>query len=105
MVTINIAQDFGVETGARTYEDGPQSGQEFFEKFLRPKFQQALDENTQLKIILDGTEGMASSFLNEAFRLFGKEFGADRVWKNLVLVSDEVPKYVSKIKESIYENN
>jgi phosphomannomutase len=103
MIVINIANDFGVETGARTYEDGKKSGQEFYEHYLKPNFEQAIRDKTKLKIILDGTDGLASSFLNEAFRRFGTEFGADNVWANLILISTEVPKYIIKIKESLYE--
>jgi hypothetical protein len=103
MVTINIARDFGTETGARTYEDGKKSGQEFYETLLRPKFEEAVKSNSKLRIELDGTDGMASSFLNEAFRRFGKDYGAEKVWNTLILISNEVPKYITRIKESLYE--
>lgn len=105
MIEINIAKDFGVETGARTYEDGNKSGQEFFEKMLKPKFQEAIDKGDQLKIILDGTDGMATSFLNEAFRRLGSEFGAQLVLSKLILVSVEIPKYIDKVKASINEKS
>lgn len=103
MITINIKEDFSPTTGFRTYEDGPKSGLEFYETLLKEKFENAIRTNDKLKIILDGGEGYTSSFLNEAFRLLGKEFGPDLVWNNLILVSDEWPKYINKIKESIYE--
>ena len=103
MDTINIAEDFAKDTGARDYSDGPKSGREFFDTLLRSKFKDAIDNGTQLQVILDGTSGFASSFLNESFRLLAKEFGSDTVWNNLILVSNEVPKYISKIKDAIYE--
>ena len=103
MIEINIAKDFATDVGARLYSDGPFSGQEFFEKLLKPKYQEAIKSKVKLKIILDGTEGFASSFLNEAFIRLGSEFGPDEVWNNLVLVSNEIPKYIKKVKESIYE--
>lgn len=102
MIEINIAKDFSVETGARLYTDGEYSGQQFYETLLKPKFQEALNSREKLKINLDGTDGIASSFLNEAFRRLGEEFTADLAWTNLILVSNEVPKYITKIQESIY---
>lgn len=103
MVEINIARDFAVEPGARNYSDGPYSGEEFFDKLLKIKYLEAVNKNSKLKIILDGTDGFASSFLNEAFIRLGSEFGPDNVWNNLILVSNEIPKYIKKVKESIYE--
>lgn len=103
MEEINIAQDFALEPGARNYSDGPFSGEEFFDKLLRPKYLAAREKNVKLKIILDGTDGYASSFLNEAFIRLGSEFNPDEVWNNLILVSNEIPKYTKKVKESIYE--
>ena len=103
MITIDIVKDFAKTPGWRTYEDGPKSGQEFFDKILKESFKKALDNSTKLKIILDGADGYTTSFLNEAFRLLSNEYGADRVWNNLLIVSNEVPKYILRIKNAIYE--
>ncbi len=103
MKTIDIAKQFTNTPGARNYTDGPYSGEEFYDKHLKDAFQEALDENVKLKVILDGTEGYASSFLNEAFSLLGNKFGPDKVWKNLIIISNEVPKYIDKVKKSVYE--
>lgn len=103
MIIINIAQEFTTTPGARYYSDGPKSGQEFYDELLRIGFQSALEQKVKLKVILDGTDGYASSFLNEAFSLLGNEFGPDLVWDNLIVISEEVPKYIEKVKKSIYE--
>ncbi|MBL7914578.1 MAG: STAS-like domain-containing protein [Bacteroidia bacterium] len=103
MIEINIAKDFTTEPGARTYDDGPYSGQEFYDLLLEPKFAEAIKRQVKLKIILDGTEGFASSFLNEAFIRLGDKYGSDVVWNNIILISEEIPKYITKVKESIYE--
>ena len=65
------------------------------------KFKEALDQNVKLKIDLDGVEGYPSSFLSESFGLLGNEYGADEVWNRLILISNEVPKYIKKIKQYI----
>lgn len=102
MIIINIPIDFTETPGWRTYEDGPHSGQEFYETLLKEKFLKAKNSNQKLKIILDGSNGYTTSFLNEAFRLLGHEFGTDFVWDNLVIISNEVPKYIERIKKGVY---
>lgn len=103
MKTINIATQFTKTPGARYYTDGPKSGEEFFDTMLKEAFEEAEENDEQLKIEMDGTEGYASSFINEAFRRLGEAFGSDNAWGRLVLVSIEVPKYIDKVKKSIYE--
>lgn len=103
MIIINIKEDFSSTTGFRTYSDGPKSGLEFFEKLLDDKFKESINLKVKLKIILDGGEGYTSSFLNEAFRLLGEKYGSELVWNNLIIVSEERPKYIAKIKNSVYE--
>lgn len=103
MIRINIANDFSRTPGARNITDGPFSGEEFYKNILNPKFKLAIKEKTKLEITLDGTAGFASSFINESFRLLGREFGSETVWHNLVIISNEVPKYIQKVKEAVYE--
>lgn len=103
MILLNIPEDFSPTPGFRTYEDGPKSGLEFYDLLLKDKFKEAIDKNLKLKIVLDGSEGYTSSFLNEAFRLLGEKFGSDRVWNNIVIISNESPRLIKKIKDSIYE--
>lgn len=63
MITeINIARDFSTKPVGRFREDGPHSGQVFREDFLVPNL-----EKGDVIIVLDGTEGYPSSFLEEAF--------------------------------------
>lgn len=103
MVTINIKEEFSATTGFRTYDDGPKSGLEFYDVLLNKKFSEAQKNGVKLKVILDGGEGYTSSFLNEAFRLLGEKYGAENVWNNIIIISEEWPKYIKKIKDSIYE--
>ncbi len=103
MIVIDIPKEFTKTPGWRTYADGPFSGQEFFDKLLKNAFMKSQQEGVKLKVILDGSDGYTTSFLNEAFRLLGKEFGSKFVWDNLVIISNEVPKYIDRIKKGIYE--
>jgi len=103
MIEIKILRDFSFTPGARDYDDGKESGQEFYENLLKNKFEEALRKNVKLKVDLDGVEGYPSSFLSESFGLLGNEFGGDIVWSNLIIVSDEVPKYIRKIEEYVFQ--
>jgi hypothetical protein len=103
MIIVNIPIDFSKNTGFRTYDDGPNSGQEFYDLVLKEKFAQALEQDVPIKIIFDGGEGYTSSFVNEAFRRLKDEFGTDTVWNRLILVSEESPRVIKKVKEAIYE--
>ena len=103
METINIAKDFTKNPGARNYSDGPKSGQEFYETVLLKRFENAYKSGQKLTVILDGTEGYPSSFLNEAFRLLSTKYNPSVVWDSLIIISNEVPKYIKKVKEAIYE--
>lgn len=103
MIKIKIKTDFTTTPGGRDYDDGEKSGQEFYEKLLKNKFKEAHSNSEKLKVILDGVAGYPSSFLSESFGLLGNEFGGDIVWNNLIIVSDEVPKYIKKIKEYVFE--
>lgn len=103
MIEIKISRDFTVTPGARCYSDGPFSGEEFYNNLLKKKYEEAVRLGIKLRVDLDGTDGYASSFLNEAFSRLGNEYEADTVFKNLIIISEEVPKYIKKVKESIYE--
>ena len=103
MIEIKILTDFSFTPGARDYEDGKLSGLEFYETLLKEKFKNAIAQNVNLKIDLDGVEGYPSSFLSESFGLLGNEFGAELVWEKLVIISNEVPKYIKKINEYVFK--
>ena len=103
MIKIKILTDFTFAPGARDYDDGKDSGQEFYENLLKSKYEEAIRKDLNLKIDLDGVEGYPSSFLSEAFGLLGNEFGSEEVWSRLILVSNEVPMYIKKINKYIHE--
>lgn len=87
--------------GARYYKDGPDSGEEFYDRILGVKFKESLAKQEILTIILDGTEGYATSFLDEAFTRLAKDFGAKVVLKNIKIVSIEEPDWANEIESYI----
>lgn len=63
MKTISIANDFTKYPGGRYRKHGKGSGEEFRESFLIPN----IENQEHITIVLDGTAGYSSSFLEEAF--------------------------------------
>lgn len=103
-IRISVARDFTETPGARYISDGPFSGQEFYETVLKLKFEEALKDNLKLVIELDGTEGYATSFLDEAFRRLGEDFGMNEVWSKITIISNDEPDWVEEIKSYIYQD-
>lgn len=97
---INILKDFTSTPGARYKSDGDFSGEEFREKFLEPFFEDPKDES-KIKIILDGTEGYATSFLEEAFGGLARKYGKDRCLKKIDFISEEDSLLIEEIKDYI----
>ncbi len=60
---INVARDFSPFAAGRHTADGPYSGERFREEILLP----SLSQNAHVTVDLDGTLGLGSSFLEEAF--------------------------------------
>ena len=60
---ITVASDFSLSPAGRFLADGPFPGEKFREEILLP----ALREHEDVIVDLDGTSGMGSSFLEEAF--------------------------------------
>ena len=100
---LKVSTSFSTTPGARHYEDGPDSGQEFYDKCLRTAFAAAIAEGEKLIIDLDGTEGYATSFLDEAFVRLVREFGKKRVLSHIEIVSIEEPDWIEEIRSYINE--
>jgi hypothetical protein len=100
MHIINVAKDFSTTPGARYRSDGPFSGEEFRERLLKPLFEDSSD-NSKIRIVLDGVEGYATSFLEEAFGGLAREFGKQRVLDRLEFVSGEDSEAISEILDYI----
>ena len=94
---INIANEFSDCPGARYYEDGDFSGQEFREKFLEKNFK----NYNLIEINLDGTEGYATSFLEESFGGLARKYSSDEVLSKILFISFEEPNLIDEIKSYI----
>ena len=101
MITISIAKDFSRIPGARFPEEGDYSGQEFRKNILQPKLKEALAIHTTLRVVLDGTAGLGSSFLQESVGglIRNDGFSYEDIQKTIVLISDEDEEYIEEINE------
>jgi hypothetical protein len=100
---VNVAKEFSIYPGARYRKDGPHSGEEFRDELLAPRFRQALEQARKLLVNLDGAEGYATSFLEEAFGGLAREYGARKVLAHLELQSLDEPLLVNEIEKYIRE--
>lgn len=72
-VIINIGRDFSQSLGGRFKKLGPFSGEEFYEKILLPKYEEALNYNVKLHIYMDDIlYTYPSSFIDQSFGQLGR---------------------------------
>lgn len=102
---INIAGEYCDTPGAREIEEGFFSGEDFLNKKLKPKFDQAVAENRKLLIDLDDTEGYATSFLEEAFGGLARLYSPQLVLSILKFKCLDEPLLAEEITTYIQEAN
>lgn len=97
--TISIAKDFHKNPGARYKYEGKNSGEEFLEQLLLPKFEKAVSDNYILLIDLNDVLGYPSSFVSGSFGKLSLDKGADLVLKHLNFKSNSQLKLEKIINE------
>ncbi|MBD5082415.1 MAG: STAS-like domain-containing protein [Ruminococcaceae bacterium] len=100
---IVISRDFSQTPGGRYKKEGNFSGEEFREKILIPRFNEAQKNNNKLYINLDGGYGYPPSFLEEAFGGLARKYGYKKVSSTLKFISDDEPTLIEEINEYIYK--
>lgn len=93
---ISVCKDFTQFPGARSRKHGPFSGEEFRETLLSPHFRDGSE--AEIVVDLDGVDGYATSFLEEAFGGLVREFGFDVVRRRLRIVSTDDPALAEAIE-------
>lgn len=105
MVTIDIARDFTKTPGGRYISEGPFSGEEFREKYLKPKYLQAKKANEKLRINLDGCYGYPSSFIDESFGGLARELNDTILLESIEFISNDQPGLIDYILQCMKNNN
>jgi len=72
---IDIGRDFATALGPRYRRLGINSGEEFYERLLKPAYL----SGDEVVVALDSLEGWTSSFFEEAFGGLVREFGLKEV--------------------------
>lgn len=97
---IYLAKDFTTTPGGRYRAAGPFSAEEFREDILKPAYLKAMSEGSFVRVNLDGTAGLAHSFLEEAFGGLVRSLRRDNVdfrGEGLQLVSMEEPEILADV--------
>lgn len=99
---LSILSDFSEFPALRHCNLSDNSGEDFYHKVLNKKFAEAYDAGEKLVVNLDGTDGYASSFLDEAFGNLVFDFSLGIVKKNVEIVSQQQPHWKKMIEEETY---
>lgn len=94
---IKYVRDYALSPGPRYNEQGQKSGEDFFNSTLKDWFNEAKNSSRILNVVLDGTEGYLSSFLDESFGRLVFFYGLDNVEKNLNIISNSAPGLKEKL--------
>lgn len=94
--------DFTKTPGPRYRSQGKYSGEEFYNDHLQKAFEDTGNQGFMLEIILDGTIGYNSSFLDEAFGRLVYHFGLEKVRKYLTIKSQEEPEWIDMLEKETY---
>lgn len=100
--SITIAKDYSDKPGGRWKEFGPNSGEEFYDTLLLPRFEQAIADNEPLYIYLDGAKSYPNSFLDQSFGKLGRLKGSDVVDKYINFKTELFKWVVGYIKNEIW---
>lgn len=98
-IILNIAKDYSRCPGARYEREGDFSGEKFREEYLYPKLQEAIETGVKLEVILDGSAGYSTSFIEESFGglIRNNQMTLDEIRNNMIIVSEEDPTYIDDI--------
>lgn len=89
--------EFSQSPGPRYCSQGDDSGELFYHQILNQKFAEAYQAGNNLRVILDGADGYASSFLDEAFGNLVYDFGESAVRNTLIIVSEDEEVWITMI--------
>lgn len=103
MIKIKICNDFSDTPGGRFRNEGKYSGEEFREKILFPKYEDAEKKGEKLTIDFDGCFGFGTSFIEEAFGGLVREHNKRGILNNIIIISQEDETIPDNIKKYIEE--
>lgn len=104
MLQLTVAKDFNKVPGFRYKTQSPTtSGQQFREDFLEPKYLESLEKGEKLQVILDGTDGYLTSFLEESFGGLQRDHLDKNILDNIEIISNDEKHWIEDIKRYVKE--
>lgn len=97
-----LISEYSKSPGPRYCYQGDDSGEDFYHSQLNEKFKISIDLECKLIVNLDGPDGYASSFLDEAFGNLVYDFGLERVSKHVEFISLEEPEWIDMLVNETY---
>jgi len=100
---IRIASEFSKFPGPRDRGEGDYSAEDFFERLLLPRFNESLQQGERLRVVLDGTAGYATSFLEGSFGKLQRDLKPKgiKILDHIDFISVEEPYLIDEIKEYV----
>ena len=100
---LKVSTDFSDIPGPRYIREGLYSGEEFRERLLVPLLKKCIENGDTLQIVLDGTQGYGTSFLEEAFGglIRVNHLSFSDIHDHVIIVSEEEPYLKDDIDEYI----
>lgn len=92
-----IATQFSAFPGPRYRDEGAFSGEDFRIRVLTPAFLRAKSKGQPLIVVLDGTYGYSTGFLEESFGGLVRALGKDQVSGWLKIASNEEPHLIEEV--------
>lgn len=99
---IVIAEDFSVKPGGRWKNLGSDSGEEFYETVLLPKYENAVVSGEKLHVYLDGVRSYPYSFLDQSFGELARQKGANDVCSQIIFHAETFNWVIDYIKNEIW---
>lgn len=100
-IKISVLNDFSPTPGPRYINEGKFSGELFRQKVLFPKVSEALEKNLHFEVVLDGTAGYGTSFLEESFggliRIHHLSY--ERILELMTIISNEEDYLIDDVND------
>lgn len=98
-LSLNIAREYSRCPGARYDREGDYSGERFREQFLLPRLKEAIATGVMLVVVLDGSAGYSTAFIEESFGGLVREDGLSlqEIKDHLIIISEEDETYINEI--------
>lgn len=102
MIILSVVKDFSKKPGFRYKAQSPGvSGAEFRDNFLEPMYLEALRGKQKLQVLLDGTDGYLTSFLEEAFGGLQRKHSGENVLDVIEIISNDEKHWIADIKRYV----